>query len=100
MRTLCRRVRLAEAEADRPWQPGPRQWVVGIVARLTELSCWAAVLAGDETLLNLLPHVRVQLDAARQPPAHHDTGHEPAGHCVRRHRRDREPVRRPGSGVV
>ena len=43
--------------------------VAGIVARLIGLPRRATALAKDETHLNLLPHVRGQLDAARCPAA-------------------------------
>lgn len=61
-RTLYRRVRLA-AVWRRPkltarGDPGRDHVVAGIVARLIELPRRAVVLAGDETHLNLLPHVR------------------------------------------
>jgi len=61
-RTLYRRVRLV-AIWRRPkltarGDPDHDHVVAGIVARLLELPRRAVVLAGDETHLNLLPHVR------------------------------------------
>ena len=70
-RTLYRRVRLV-AIWRRPrltacGDPAHDHVVAGIVARLLELPRRAVVLAGDETHLNLLPHVRASwtLRAAR-----------------------------------
>jgi hypothetical protein len=61
-RTLYRRARLAaiwrRPELTARGDPDHDHVVAGIVARLLELPRRSVVLAGDETHLNLLPHVR------------------------------------------